>query len=121
MERRFPFRFTIDEYSAEDIRSIFIKKVKDEEWYITDIKEDVPVSFFEKNRQIFKYNGGDMETLFHMVRIVHARRVFCLPKDQKKRITYIDMERALEMFVNDDAIKNRKGDDIDHSKLMMYV
>jgi len=121
LERRFPFRFTIDEYSAKDIRSIFLKKVRDEEWDIVDIEEDVPVSFFERHRQIFKYNGGDMETLFHMVRIVHARRVFCLPRDQKKRITYVDMERALEMFVNDDAIKNRKGDDFDHSKLMMYV
>jgi SpoVK/Ycf46/Vps4 family AAA+-type ATPase len=121
LERRFPFRFTIDEYSAKNIREIFLKKVNEENWTIANIEDDVPVSFFEKNRQIFKFNGGDMETLFHMVRIVHARRVFCLPKDKKKSITYIDMERALKMFVNDDSIKNRTDDKFDHSKLMMYI
>lgn len=119
LERRFPFRFTIDKYTAEDIRLIFLKKVRDEKWSIEDIEVDIPGSFFEKNRDIFKYNGGDMETLFHMVRIVHARRVFCLPRNQKKIITHTDMERALDMFINDDAIKNR-NEEMDISKSMMY-
>ena len=121
LERRFPFRFTIDEYSAADIREIFIKKIKEEEWYVDDEDKNTPIDFFEKNRNIFKYNGGDMETLFHMVRIVHARRVFCLPRSKKKRITYTDLEKALKMFVNDDSIKNRKEEEMDYSKLMMYV
>jgi len=121
LERRFPFKFTIDDYSAADIKAIFVKKVKDSDWRITNIDIDAPLSFFEKNRLIFKYNGGDMETLFHMVRIVHARRVFCLPRNQKKNIVYVDMERALEMFINDDSIKNRDDKHINHSNLMMYI
>ena len=95
LERRFPFRFTIDEYSAADIREIFIKKIKEEGWYVDDKDKNTPIDFFEKNRNIFKYNGGDMETLFHMVRIVHARRVFCLPRSKKKRITYTDLEKEI--------------------------
>lgn len=120
LERRFPFRFTIDTYTAEDLRKIYIKKVYEEGWKIEN-EEEISLKFFEDNRDIFKFNGGDMETLFHMTKIVHARRVFCFSKDKKKIINYKDLTKSLQLFINDDTIKNRNDTDIDHSKLMMYV
>lgn len=109
LERRFPFRFTVDNYSAEDIRLIYMKMVRDEDWEIVDPVKDCPLKFFNENREIFKFNGGDMETLFHMTRIAHARRVFCLPRNDKKKIVYEDIERALEIFINDESIKKRNN------------
>ena len=107
LERRFPFRFTVDNYTPEDLRLIYLKMVKDEEWFVVDEDKDVPVRFFEENKDYFKYNGGDMETLFHMTRIAHARRVFCLPRKDKKKIIIKDLERALDIFTSDDGIKLR--------------
>ncbi len=107
LERRFPFRFTMDEYSSTDLKLIYIKMVKNEGWEICNEYIDTPIEFFETYRKIFKYGGGDMETLFHMTRIAHARRVFCLLKHEKKKIIYKDLEKALELFMNDESIKLR--------------
>ena len=97
----------MDEYSSTDLKLIYIKMVKNEGWEICNEYIDTPIEFFETYRKIFKYGGGDMETLFHMTRIAHARRVFCLLKHEKKKIIYKDLEKALELFMNDESIKLR--------------
>ena len=43
LERRFPYRFKLTEYNAEDLRSIFIKIVKDNDWSILD--DEIPAVF----------------------------------------------------------------------------
>jgi SpoVK/Ycf46/Vps4 family AAA+-type ATPase len=86
LERRFPFRFTVDKYNANDLRDIYIKMIYDDNWMIEEpIQKNIPINFFEENRDIFKYNGGDMENLFHMTKIAHSRRVFCFLKKDKKK------------------------------------
>jgi len=119
LERRFPFRFEIDNYTAANIRDIFIKKVLEEGWKIDNIEKDVPLKFFEDNRKYFKFNGGDMEILFHLTRITHARRVFCFPRNSKKIINYRDLQKAFEMFVNDK--RKEKGDHMDMKNNSMYI
>jgi len=109
LERRFPFRFSIEPYTPEQLRQIYLRMVKKDGWRY-EREEDIRNKFFEDNKQYFKYNGGDMETLFHFTKVVHARRVFCLPRDQKKCINRMDMERALEMFLRNDEVKNRGED-----------
>lgn len=117
--RRFQFKFTIDNYDENDLKYIYIKKVEEDGWKIGS-DEDTPIKFFKDNRELFKYNGGDMETLFHLTKIVHARRVFCLPKKEKKIINYKDLEKALTIFNDDDFIRNRNNKNDDLSNLMMY-
>ncbi len=117
LERRFPFRFNIDHYTADDLRLIYLKMVKDEDWQVMNEYIDTPLEFFQKNKAIFKYNGGDMETLFHMTKITHARRVFCLLKHEKKKIIYEDLQKALDLFMNDENIHVRN----ETTYNMMYI
>jgi len=114
LERRFPFRFSIDGYTPEQLKLIFQKMVTDIEWKY----EDIPVDFFEKNKEYFKYYGGDIETLLQMTKITHAKRVFCLDKDKKKVITHEDVKAGLEMFKGNNEVSNRNDTQI---MSMLYI
>ena len=56
LKRRFPYRIRIGDYSSEQIKKIFLKKVKESSWNCVD--DSALSEFFEKNRDSFKYNGG---------------------------------------------------------------
>lgn len=111
LERRFPYRFEIDTYEASELRLIFFKIVKEHLWKLFDEKE-IPVSFFEKNKDYFLFNGGDMEILFHKCKIAHSKRVFTLSHDIKKKLTFEDVQEGFNLYLQNDEIKNRKKDDI---------
>jgi len=100
LERRFPFRFTIEPYKPEDLRLIYLKMIEKDGWKVESDNTDneININLFKQNKELFKNNGGDMETLYHFTKIVHARRVFCLPKDCKKIINKEDLVNAIEMF-----------------------
>lgn len=107
LERRFPFRYTIDEYTSSDFKNIFYKiAVKDNGWMI----DDIPVDFYEDNKHYLKFNGGDLETLFQLCKIAHSRRVLFLDKSVKKILTIDDLKQGLELFKNNDEVKNREHD-----------
>jgi len=96
LERRFPFRLTIDTYNSEELKQIFYKLVDDIKW---KIDRDIPTKFFEENKEYFKYNGGDLENLLTQVKITHSRRVFCLDNEFKKKITLEDVKKGMKEFV----------------------
>ena len=109
LDSRFTWRFKTDEYSADNLRNIFIKKVNKIGWTIEDI--NVNVSWFKKNMVYFKFFGRDMETLLAKVKIAHGRRVFCKPETEKKKIIMLDMENGFKMYLKNDNVKNRKDSD----------
>ena len=119
LNRRFKMRLTVDIYDAEELRSIYIKKLKENKWSIDEDDEEkqIPLSFFEKNRYSFKYNGGDIENLWHMTKIVHARRVFGKSNDLVKKISFSDVQNALKMYSDNDEFKKR-SDDQDFQKYL---
>lgn len=112
LNRRFKFRINVDKYDASDLRLIYLKKVKDDGWEIWENNDEkqVPLDFFTKNREMFKYNGGDMENLWHLTKIAHARRIFGKSNDLKKKINKEDIQKAFEIYLNNDEVKNRKDD-----------
>lgn len=110
LERRFPFRYSIDEYTSEDLKRIFEKLVGDMKWEINCEKKKID-KFFEDNRKIFEFNGGDLENLFQCSKITHSRRVFTLDKDVKKKLTIEDLNNGLEMMKNNEEIANRSTKD----------
>ena len=89
LDSRFTWRFKIDDYTAEDLRDIYPKKVKDFGWSIHE-GEEIKAEWFEKHMKYFKYYGRDMETLFSKTKIAHSRRVFCKPENVKTKITMKD-------------------------------
>jgi SpoVK/Ycf46/Vps4 family AAA+-type ATPase len=110
LDSRFTWRFKIDDYSAEDLKNIFIKKVKDVGW---SIDGELSVEWFEKNMKYFKYYGRDMETLFTKTKIAHSKRVFCKPENLKTKITMKDLENGFEIFIKNDEVKKRgNGDEL---------
>jgi SpoVK/Ycf46/Vps4 family AAA+-type ATPase len=107
LDSRFIWRFKVDNYEAEDLRDIFVKKARDFGW---SVDEELKVEWFEKNMKYFKYYGRDMETLFTKTKIAHSRRVFCKPEEMKKKIIMKDLENGFELFIKNDEVKNRVND-----------
>ena len=107
LNSRFIWRFKVDDYVAEDLRDIFVKKARDFGW---SVDEELKVEWFEKNMKYFKYYGRDMETLFTKTKIAHSRRVFCKPDEMKKKIIMKDLENGFELFIKNEEVKNRVND-----------
>ena len=104
LRRRFPFVYTIEKYTADELCQIFKKMVTDMEWNA----EEVPVKFFEDNYKLFTNMGGDIETLFFMTKIEHGKRVLLKP-DERKKINLQDLENAFKIFkINKDSKKSKK-------------
>ena len=124
LNRRFKMRLTIDKYNASDLRQIYLKKIRENEWNILndDIEKEIPLTFFEKNVKLFKYNGGDMENLWHLTKIVHSRRIFGKSHDLMKKINKDDIENALKLYCENEEVKNRNDTSFsDYLINTMYV
>jgi len=107
LDSRFTWRFKTDNYSAEDLHKIFVKKVKDIGWELHE-ESKITVDFFKKNHDYFKFFGRDIETILAKTKIAHSKRVFCKPNSEKKKVTLNDLEKGFDLYLKNDDIKNRK-------------
>jgi AAA+ superfamily predicted ATPase len=109
LERRFPIRFTIENYTAQELFRIFQKKVKDETWSLENTVND---KFFVDNMEHFKYFGGDIEILFSRCKRAHARRVFASKDAIKKQLNMVDLKRGFESFRAHRKVKEKEESDV---------
>ena len=109
LDSRFTWRFKIDEYTAEDLYNIFLKKVSDIEWHI-DADSKITVEWFKKRKECFAFFGRDMETILAKTKIAHGKRVFCRPESEKRRLVLKDLECGFEMYMQNDEVKGRKDE-----------
>jgi SpoVK/Ycf46/Vps4 family AAA+-type ATPase len=109
LDSRFTWRFKTDEYTADDMHHIFNKMVQDIGWEL-DPESKITTEWFKRNMDYFQYFGRDIETLLSKTKISHSRRVFCLPEKDKKKITLKDLDKGLEVFLQNDDIKNRRNE-----------
>ena len=109
LNSRFTWRFKTDDYSAEELMKIFIKKINESGWTLHN-NSDINVKWFEENMVYFKFYGRDMEILFSKTKIAHGRRVFCKPPEEKKKIIKDDLDKGFKMFLNNDEVKRRKDE-----------
>lgn len=116
LNSRFTWRFKIDEYNAADLYNIFIKKINDSGWSMSDNLIDV--KWFEKNKSSFKSYGRDIETLFAKTKIAHSRRVFCLPIETKKKLIGADIDKGLDIFLKNDSSNAEK---MEMKKMLSYM
>jgi SpoVK/Ycf46/Vps4 family AAA+-type ATPase len=110
LDSRFTWRFKTDDYTYEDLYNIFLKKVKDIGWQIHD-NSNISSEWFKKNKECFKFYGRDIETLLSKTKIVHSKRVFCLPESEKKKLTAKDLDKGFEVYLNNEDIKNKKEEE----------
>ena len=117
LERRFPFRISISDYSASHLRDIFLQIVQESGWEMED--DAAHISIFEDNKEYFRFNGGDMETLFTKTKFLHSLRVFGSAPDEKKRLTRADMDAGISVFLEGcaDAMKAKK----DFKELISHI
>ena len=120
LNSRFTWRFKTDEYTAEDLYKIFIKKVNDGGWTLAN-DSNIDIKWFEKNKTHFKFYGRDIETLFAKTKIAHSRRVFCLDPSVKKHLTVKDVDKGLEMYLKNEDSKNKEKENFNKIINSMYV
>uniref|UniRef100_A0A6C0KMA2 AAA+ ATPase domain-containing protein n=1 Tax=viral metagenome TaxID=1070528 RepID=A0A6C0KMA2_9ZZZZ len=116
LNSRFPWRFKTEEYSAEELYQIFLKKVNDNGWSLLELNKE----WFEKHKSHFKFSGRDIENLFTKTKIAHSRRVFCLDPSLKKKLTIKDINKGFEMYLKNEE---KESDKEKLNKIMssMYV
>lgn len=96
LRSRFGLWLELDDYSGNELKNIFIKKVQDYDWSVNN--DIITSSFFENNKQYFKYFGRDVEKLFAKCKIAHAKRVLYCDPEFKKIINIDDLEKGLELY-----------------------
>jgi len=115
LRRRFPFVYTIEKYTPEELCLIYKKMVSEFGWNT----DDVPEKFFKDNYECFKNQGGDIETLFFMCKIEHGKRTL-FEAESKKKINIKDLESAFKMFKVNKELKE-ETDDKDAAWRSMYT
>ena len=96
LQRRFTWKYDLKPYTYNEMKLIFDKIVKDNNW-----RSNVNDEFFKKNHKEFKYFGGDLETLFHKTKLAHGLRSLNLKKEDKRNINIDDINKGFELFVSE--------------------
>jgi SpoVK/Ycf46/Vps4 family AAA+-type ATPase len=121
LDSRFTWRFKTDEYKANDLYKIFLKKVNDIGWSIED-NTNITDKWFENKMSYFRFYGRDIETLLAKIKIAHSRRVFCKPENEKRKISLIDLEKGFKLYLmNDDIQKRVEQENLKKMLSCMYV
>lgn len=109
LRRRFPFRFDISAYKAEELALIFMKKIKEYGYWKLEFNQEQLNKEIKTNFKYFENQGGDMETLFLNLKIVHNKRVFLLPIEEKKKLIIKDIGESINKFLKlkGDYFKNK--------------
>jgi len=118
LKRRFPFKFRIDGYKADELKDIFVKKVGDIHWRLdTDLNDKKYIlNFFNKHMSDFKYFGGDVNNFLLHCKFAHSRRVFGKHPKNKRKINQIDMDIGFDRF-----IKHKKTSDTEIPAHLQHV
>tara|TARA_Y100000389_G_scaffold205103_1_gene263205 strand:+ start:10579 stop:12030 length:1452 start_codon:yes stop_codon:yes gene_type:complete len=107
LKSRFGLWLEIEKYTADDLRNIFIKKIEDNNWK-ADI-DNIPLSFFNKEKDVFEFFGRDIENLFSKCKIAHAKRVLFSNPSEKKIITNQDLIKGFELYKSHVPVKSEKN------------
>jgi hypothetical protein len=106
LERRFPFRYSIPDYSPAELREIFLNIVLENHWAMD--ANDLSTTPFEENKDYFTFNGGDMEVIFTKAKFAHSVRVFSLCETDKKKLSRADFDAGLKAFLKMDNVQKRR-------------
>lgn len=91
LHRRFPWRYHLENYKAEELVKIFRKLLADKRWKYTGNMKSV-LYFIRNNIESFKYNGGDIEKWIQFSMIEHSLRIFKTKKRSlKRKLNYDDL------------------------------
>ncbi len=108
LKRRFPFKYTIDGYSPNEMKDIYLKKLNDIKWKINEkVNDKFLIEFFKTNKDDFPNYGGDIENFILNSKFVHSKRVFNMHPSNRKILDKDDFEKAFDRFKSN---KKKKDD-----------
>jgi SpoVK/Ycf46/Vps4 family AAA+-type ATPase len=99
LNSRFPWKFTLEEYTPKELYQIFEFKAREERWSVIIEDEEEILSFFNKHIKDFPFYGRDIEVFFSKCKIVHTRRIFGKKKSERKKITIEDVLNAFNLYL----------------------
>lgn len=102
LRRRFPWVHRIEEYKPEHLTLILLKKIKEMNWDVSVSNKDIE-EIIDKNKDLFKYAGGDIETYLTKCKMAHSKRVFALDPEHKFVLTKKDLKNGIKL-----CLKNSK-------------
>jgi replication-associated recombination protein RarA len=104
LESRFIWRFTMDNYSSQELMKIFKKKVVDQEWQLEN-EEEIKERWFHDKKDNFKSFGRDMELLLTYTKVAHGKRIYGKDVSFRKKITLDDINKGYDIFLKNKNLK----------------
>ena len=97
LRRRFPWTFTIENYTSQELSRIYFKLIEEKEWETTCEISEVN-DLISRNVSLFTGNGGDINNLIEKAMIINMRNNF--GKENLYNINISEFKEALEEFVS---------------------
>ena len=97
LKRRFPWVFTIDPYSTENLIDILYLKLENsvDNWKLEeDVSKEYLIERFKLYQHIMVNNGGDIDIVLQFAKIINVRRHF--GKDKTRLLSKGDINYALD-------------------------
>ena len=111
MNSRFIWRFYLDKYDYDELKEIFLKKIKENNWAL-DIEDNELLLWFKEKYKNFQYYGRDVELLFSYIKVCHGRRLYGKSNDLRKRINIDDINNGYKQFIKNKLNENDKKTEI---------
>tara|TARA_B110001452_G_C15196751_1_gene415387 strand:- start:280 stop:1278 length:999 start_codon:yes stop_codon:yes gene_type:complete len=96
LRRRFPWTFTIENYTPYELSQIYFKLVQEKEWE-TSCKIPEINNLLSKHILLFTGNGGDINNIIEKAMIINMRNNF--GKENLYNINITEFKEALNVFV----------------------
>ena len=97
LRRRFPWTFTIDNYTTKELSEIFYKEIEEKEWETSCKKDDI-IDIISKKHNLFTGNGGDIKSILEKAMIHNCKKNF--GKEPNFTIDIDDFKHAIQVFVD---------------------
>ena len=77
LRRRFPWTFTIEKFTEDELAQIFIKTINETDNY--ELNEDIDKIYLKSKikKEYFSGNAGDIENILSRAKIINSRVNFC--------------------------------------------
>ena len=111
LNSRFIWRFYLDKYEYGELKDIFLKKVKENNWTL-NIEENELLLWFKEKYKHFQYYGRDVELMFSYVKVSHGRRLYGKPNNLRKQINIEDINNGFKQFLKNKSNENNKRPEI---------
>lgn len=106
LERRFSTHYNIEGYTNQELTKIMVLKINEAN-YNNQIPEKTLDTFFEKNKDNFKYFGGSVEQLINEIKYAHSFRTF-YENSKSRDVVEDDLYKAYETYKSNKKEKKKE-------------